>query len=80
VPLGIPPLVNVAVEFALDAGRICQTCLILGGIASVPWRSLAAEAMLEDLPPSPALATCAAIATLVRAQPLSHNTSMVEIY
>ena len=70
---------NVAVGFALDAGSIRQARLVLEGIASVSWCNPAAEALLEDLPPSPALAACAAIPALVRAWPLSHNTFMVEI-
>jgi CO dehydrogenase flavoprotein C-terminal domain len=71
--------VNVAVGFALDVGCIRQACLVLGGIAPIPWRNLAAEAVLEDLPPSPALAACAAIAALIRVHPLSHNAFKVEI-
>jgi xanthine dehydrogenase YagS FAD-binding subunit len=72
-------LVNVAVGFALDAGCIRQASLLLEGITSVPWRSLAAKGMLENLPPSPTLAAGAASIATVRAQPLSHNSFKVEI-
>jgi xanthine dehydrogenase YagS FAD-binding subunit len=73
------PLVSVAVGYALDAGRICQACLVLGGVAPVPWRSPAGEAVLEDQRPSPALAARAAAAALASARPLSHNAFKVEI-
>jgi xanthine dehydrogenase YagS FAD-binding subunit len=73
------PVVSVAVGYALDAGRIRQARLVLGGVAPVPWRSPAAEAVLEDQLPSPALAASAAAAALTNAQPLSHNAFKVEI-
>jgi xanthine dehydrogenase YagS FAD-binding subunit len=73
------PVVSVAVGYALDDGRIRQARLVLGGVAPVPWRSPAAEAVLEDQPPSPALASRAAAAALANAQPLSHNAFKVEI-
>ncbi|MGH8063923.1 MAG: hypothetical protein ACRERE_01545 [Candidatus Entotheonellia bacterium] len=53
---------NVTVGFALDAGHIRQARLVLEGIAPVPWRNPAVEAVLEDLPLSPALVACAASA------------------
>jgi xanthine dehydrogenase YagS FAD-binding subunit len=73
------PVVSVAVGYGLDAGRIRQARLVLGGVAPIPWRSPAAEAVLEGQPPSPALATRAATAALANAQPLSHNTFKLEI-
>jgi xanthine dehydrogenase YagS FAD-binding subunit len=73
------PVVSVAVGYALDAGRIRQARLVLGGVAPVPWRSAAAEAVLEDQPPSPELASRAATAALANAQPLSYNAFKVEI-
>jgi xanthine dehydrogenase YagS FAD-binding subunit len=73
------PLVSVAVGYSLDAGLIRQARLVLGGVAPVPWRSPAAEAVLEDQRPSPALAARAAAAALAGAQPLSHNAFKVEM-
>ncbi len=73
------PLVSVAVGYALDAGRIGQARLVLGGIAPVPWRSPEAEALLEGQTPSPTLAARAAAAALSGAQPLAHNAFKVEI-
>jgi xanthine dehydrogenase YagS FAD-binding subunit len=73
------PVVSVAVGYALDHGRIRQARLVLGGVAPVPWRSAAAEAVLEGQEPSPELAARAAAAALANAQPLSHNSFKVEI-
>jgi xanthine dehydrogenase YagS FAD-binding subunit len=73
------PIVSVAVGYALDAGLIRQARLVLGGVAPVPWRSPAAEAVLEGQRPSPELAARAATAALANAQPLSHNAFKVEI-
>jgi xanthine dehydrogenase YagS FAD-binding subunit len=73
------PLVSVAVGYALDAGLMRQTRLVLGGVAPVPWRSPAAEAVLEGQRPSLELAARAAAAAMAGAQPLSHNAFKVEI-
>jgi xanthine dehydrogenase YagS FAD-binding subunit len=73
------PVVSVAVGYAVDAGRIRQARVVLGGVAPIPWRSPAAEAALEDQPPSPALAARAAATALANVQPLSHNAFKVEI-
>jgi xanthine dehydrogenase YagS FAD-binding subunit len=73
------PVVSVAVGYALDAGRIRQARLVLGGVAPVPWHSPAAEAVLEGQHPSPELAANAAAAALAQAQPLPHNAFKVEV-
>ncbi len=73
------PVVSVAVGYALRDGRIRQARLVLGGIAPTPWRSPAAEAVLQGQLPSPELATRAAATALTNAQPLSHNAFRVEI-
>jgi xanthine dehydrogenase YagS FAD-binding subunit len=73
------PLVSVAVGFALQNGAIHQARLVLGGVAPVPWRSPAAEAVLEGQPPSPELAARAAETALAGAQPLAHNAFKVDI-
>ncbi len=73
------PVVSVAVGYALETGVIRQARLVLGGVAPVPWRSSAAEAVLEAQHPSPELAAHAATAALAHAQPLAHNAFKVEI-
>jgi len=52
---------------------------VLGGIAPVPWRSPAAEGVLEGQVPSPELAARAAAVALGNAKPLSHNAFKVQI-
>jgi xanthine dehydrogenase YagS FAD-binding subunit len=73
------PVVSVAVGYALDAGRIRQARLVLGGVAPVPWRSSEAESVLEGQHLSPELAANAAAAALSTAQPLAYNAFKVEI-
>ena len=73
------PLVSVAVGFLLHNGVIRQARLVLGGVAPVPWRSLAAEAVLEGQPPSPELAARAAETCLAGGQPLAHNAFKLDI-
>ena len=72
-------MVSVAVGYTLDDGLIRQARLVLGGVAPVPWRSPAAEAVLEGQRPSPELAARAAARRAGTAQPLSHNAFKVEI-
>lgn len=67
------PLVSVAVGYALRNEGIRQARVILGGVAPIPWRSAAAEAVLEGQLPTPALAAHAAEVALMGAQPLPHN-------
>jgi xanthine dehydrogenase YagS FAD-binding subunit len=73
------PLVSVAVGFALRQGVMQEARVVLGGVAPVPWRSLAAEAVLEGQPPSEDVSERAAAAAFAAAQPLSHNDYKVEI-
>ena len=76
---GVFPVVSVAVGYSLEGGLIRQARLVLGGVAPVPWRSPAAESVLEGQRPSAELATKAATASLATAQPLAHNAFKVEI-
>jgi xanthine dehydrogenase YagS FAD-binding subunit len=73
------PVVSVAVGYALNAGRIRQARLVLGGVAPIPWRSPAAEAVLSAQQPTPALAARAAAAAFADAKPLTHNGFKIEI-
>ena len=43
------PVVSVAVGYALEAGRIRQARLVLGGVAPIPWRNPTAEAAIEAI-------------------------------
>ncbi len=73
------PLVSVAAGYALINGVIQQARVVLGGVAPVPWRSLAAEAVLEGQAPSEDVSEQAATAAFAAAQPLADNGFKVDI-
>ncbi len=73
------PVVSVAVGYALAAHRIQHVRLVLGGVAPIPWRSTAAEAVLAGQTPGADLAAQAAEVALSGAQPLAHNAFKLEI-
>lgn len=73
------PLVSVAAGFQLTDNRIQHPRVVLGGVAPTPWRSPAAEAVLQGQPATPQTAVQAAQAALADAQPLSHNGFKLEI-
>ena len=66
-------LVGVAASARLENGVIRDPRLVLGGVASIPWRIPAAEALLDGQPPSEDLFARAAEAALADARPLSRN-------
>jgi xanthine dehydrogenase YagS FAD-binding subunit len=73
------PLVSVAAGYFIENGTVRHVRLVLGGVAPVPWRSVAAEALLDGQRLSPELAARAAQTALSEAQPLSHNAYKVDI-
>lgn len=73
------PLVSVAAGFSLVNGVVQQPRVVLGGVAPVPWRSLAAETVLEGQEPSEEVSVRAADAAFSAAQPLAHNDYKVDI-
>jgi len=66
-------LVSVAAALAVDAGRITDIRIALGGVGTVPWRARKAEDALRGRPPTEASFHAAADAELADAQPLAHN-------
>jgi xanthine dehydrogenase YagS FAD-binding subunit len=73
------PLVSVAVGYRLEGGVIGQARLVLGGVAPVPWRSPAAEAVLVGQSPSAERAADAAATAFAQAQALPHNAFKLDI-
>jgi xanthine dehydrogenase YagS FAD-binding subunit len=73
------PLVSVATGFALRQGVIQGARVVMGGVAPVPWRSLAAEAVLEGQAPSEEVSEQAAASAFAAAQPLANNAYKVDI-
>jgi xanthine dehydrogenase YagS FAD-binding subunit len=66
-------LAGVAAVLRMEGGTIRHARLILGGVANIPWRATAAEAILLGESPSEALFAHAADAALAGADPLAHN-------
>src|SRR3954447_12700541 len=72
-------LVAVAAALELEAGRVRQARVVLGGVAHKPWRSREAEAALAEKPPSEDSFRRAADAAMKDAKPLAHNAYKVEL-
>ncbi len=72
-------LVSVAAGVELAGGRIASARLALGGVATVPWRALAAEDVLAGASADDATFRRAADAALADARPRAHNGFKVEL-
>ena len=72
-------LASAAVIAWLDGGRIRDVRIALGGVATKPWRALAAESLLRGAAPSPDLFQHAAATALRDAQPRKHNAFKVAL-
>lgn len=66
-------LVGVAVRIKQEGGRITEARIVLGGVANVPWRAMAAEQVLVGQAPGSEVLAAAADAALTGAQPLAKN-------
>jgi len=72
-------LVSVAAVVRTDANQIADAHLVLGGVAPIPWRSTAAEQVLQGADVSEATFTKAADASLANAEALSENAYKVPL-
>ena len=72
-------VVSVAAELTIDAGRIRDARIALGGVAHKPWRAQRAEERLRGNPPTEENFTAAANAELAAAQPLVGNEFKVPL-
>lgn len=72
-------LVSVAVALDMAAGVVRETRIALGGVATVPWRALEAEAALRNRPLDDASANAAADAAFAEARPREHNAFKVAL-
>lgn len=66
-------LASVAVQGTWDGPVAREVNIVLGGVAPIPWRVVAAESVVRDQPMSGDLARDAGEAALVDASPLQHN-------
>jgi xanthine dehydrogenase YagS FAD-binding subunit len=72
-------LASAAVALALDRGVIAEARVVLGGVATKPWRSMEAEKMLVGQPPGRALFQAAAEMAVRGAVRRTHNGFKVEL-
>ncbi|HKD35213.1 MAG TPA: hypothetical protein VKB78_00390, partial [Pirellulales bacterium] len=72
-------LVSAAVIVTLKDDRIARARIGLGGVGTIPWRSLEAEAALVGQPASDATFKKAADAALRDAKPQSENRFKIEL-
>ena len=73
------PLVSVAVSLRVEGGVVTEARVVLGQVATIPWRSISAEKALVGKPVSDATAEAAGRAAVVGAEPLSDNGYKVEL-
>jgi xanthine dehydrogenase YagS FAD-binding subunit len=72
-------LASAAVELVVDGGRVRSARVGLGGVATVPWRSRAAEAALAGAEAGEPAFRAAAETALRGAAPRAHNAYKVEL-
>jgi xanthine dehydrogenase YagS FAD-binding subunit len=73
-------LASAAVALDLDGGGTVRGARVaLGGVATRPWRSAAAEAALIGKQPRPEVCQAAAAAALQGARPQQHNAFKIEL-
>lgn len=72
-------VVSVAVALRLEEGRVAEPRVALGGVATVPWRARAAEAVLDGARPDRGVLSRAAQEAVVGALPLPGNAGKVEL-
>jgi xanthine dehydrogenase YagS FAD-binding subunit len=72
-------LVSAAAALRIEAGRITEARLALGGVAARPWRSRAAEDILAGASPGPEAYRDAATAALAGARPSGDNLFKIEL-
>jgi xanthine dehydrogenase YagS FAD-binding subunit len=73
------PLVAAAVALRLEAGIVRDARVVLGQVATIPWRSAAAEKALVGQPPNEATAEGAGRAAASGAEPMSDNGYKVDL-
>ena len=72
-------LTSAAVALEIEGGVIREPRIALGGVATMPWRAKAAEAVLKGAKPDEKTFLAAAEAELKAAKPQKHNAFKVEL-
>jgi xanthine dehydrogenase YagS FAD-binding subunit len=73
------PLVSAAVTLRVEDGIAVEARVVLGQVATIPWRSTAAEKALLGKPVNPSTAEAAGRAAVSGAEPMSDNGYKVEL-
>ena len=71
--------VSVAASLALDAGKVTDARIALGGVAATPWKRQEAEQCLVGQPPDTEAFALAANALLAEARPSGQNAYKIEL-
>jgi xanthine dehydrogenase YagS FAD-binding subunit len=72
-------LASAAVALDFDGGKVREARIALGGVATVPWRSTAAEGALKGQALDEATKQASADAAFAGARPREHNAFKVEL-
>ena len=72
-------IASVAVALTMEGGLAREVRIVLGGVAPIPWRSTAAEEMVESRAITPASIEAAARAAITGALPLDGNEYKVPL-
>jgi len=72
-------LASVGAALRVESGRVRDVRIVLGGVAPVPWRSLAAEGTLEGDQLTGSTIEAAAQAAIAEAHPLAQNEYKVAL-
>jgi xanthine dehydrogenase YagS FAD-binding subunit len=72
-------VVSAAAALRLDAGKIAEARLALGGVAAKPWRARAAEKLMVGVAPGATTFRRAAEAALADAKPSGDNAFKIEL-
>ncbi len=73
------PLVSAAIALKVEGGLVKDARVVLGQVATIPWRSAAAEKALVGKPVGAATAEAAGKAAASGAEPMSDNGYKVEL-
>ena len=73
------PLVSAAIAVKAEGGVVRDARVVLGQVATIPWRSATAEEALVGKPLSAASAEAAGRAAVQGAEPMSHNGYKVDL-
>lgn len=72
-------IASVGAALRVEAGIVRDARIVLGGVAPVPWRAMAAERTIEGNPLATATIESAAQAAIAEAHPLAHNEYKVAL-